>query len=334
VVDFRGVARLLGETVATTSRRTPFRFGLHVTRAMSVRDLRALAREAEASGYSTIVFPDHLGSHIAPIPAMAMAAEATNTLRVGTFVINNGLRNPVVLAHELATLDLLSDGRLEVGLGAGYAEAEHRMAGIPFDAMPARADRLEESLDILTRALAGERFTYSGEHYNLTEVECFPDCAQRPHPPFHVAGGSKGVLSLAGRRAQIAGLGARRRADGDLDPASITSASTERKIEWIREAAGPRFAELEINTYPVLSEVTITDHARREIGHIRDQLRRRAPGADLSEGELADSPHVFVGSTENLVAKLEGLRDRFGINYICSRDSVAFAPVIERLAGT
>ncbi|MDT0320420.1 TIGR03621 family F420-dependent LLM class oxidoreductase [Streptomyces millisiae] len=314
----------------------PFRFLTALARPHDGPGLAAHARRAEAIGYSALVIPDHLLAQYAPIPVLASAAAATETLRVGTFVFNTNLRHPAVLAQELATLDRLSGGRLEIGLGAGWNKPEHDAIGIPFEPVATRVARLTEAIRVLKGCFADERFSFAGEHYTITDYDAQPKPVQRPHPPFFVGGGGRRLLTLAAREAGIVGLAPRLGKDAQglptLDAPSITLAATEEKIGWIREAAGDRFPELELNSYPTGGPMVLTHDARGETRRRADQLRERT-GVELTAEELAESPHVFIGSLKELTRKFVDLRERLGISSFLLDDMETFAPIVEELAG-
>ena len=312
----------------------PFRFLATVDENPSFAELASLARKAEAVCCSAFVLPDHLIGQYAAMPLLAMVAAVTERLRVGTFVLNICLRHPAVLAQDLATLDALSGGRLEIGLGAGWNMPEHVAFGIPFEPTGDRIKRLTEAIAILKGCFAEGPFSFSGEHYVITGHDGAPKPAQRPHPPIFLGGGGKRLLTLAAREAQIIGL-APRLVQGDrprVDAWSLTAAATEEKISWIREAAGDRFGELELNTYPSGGPMVVTGdpraEARRRAGRLLEQT-----GVELTAEEILDSPHVFIGSIKDLTRKFVDLRERFGISSFLIDDLNALAPVVEELAG-
>jgi probable F420-dependent oxidoreductase len=312
----------------------PFRFLATVDEYGGLAELTALARKAEAVGCSAFVVPDHLIGQYAAVPMLAMVAAATERLRVGTFVLNACLRHPAVLAQDLATLDALSGGRLEIGLGAGWNKPEHDAIGIPFEPTGIRINRLTEAIAVLKGCFAEGPFSFSGEHYTITGHDGAPKPAQRPHPPILVGGGGKRLLTLAARQAQISGL-APRLVPGDpprLDARSLTAAATEEKIRWIREAAGDRFGDLELNTYPTGGPTVITGNPRAEARRRADRIRDQT-GVQLTVEEILDSPHVFIGSITDLTRKFADLRERFGISSFLIDDLDALAPVVEKLAG-
>jgi probable F420-dependent oxidoreductase len=312
----------------------PFRFLATVDGYPGFAELTSLARKAETVGCSAFVLPDHLIGQYAPMPLLAVVAAATERLRVGTFVLNAGLRHPAVLAQDLATLDVLSGGRLEIGLGAGWNKPEYDAIGIAFEPAGVRISRLTEVITILKGCFAEGPFSFSGEHYIVTGHDGAPKPAQRPHPPIFLGGGSKRLLTLAAREAQIIGL-APRLIQGDpprVDARSLTAAATEEKISWIRAAAGDRFGELELNTYPTGGPAVVTGNPRAEARRRADRIREQT-GVELTVEEILDSPHVFIGSIKDLARKFADLRERFGISSFLIDDLDALAPVVEELAG-
>src|ERR1700745_142120 len=255
----------------------PFRFLATAGEYRGPAELTSLARRAEAVGCSAFVVPDHLIGQYAAMPLLAMVAAATRRLRVGTCVLNVCLRHPAVLAQDLATLDTLSGGRLEIGLGAGWNKPEHDAIGIAFEPVGIRIKRLTEAITILKGCFAEGPFSFSGEHYTITGHDGAPKPVQRPHPPIFLGGGGKRLLTLAAREDQIIGL-APRLAQGDpprVDASSLTAAATEEKIRWIRQAAGDRFGELELNTYPTGGPTVVTDDPRAESRRRADRIREQ-----------------------------------------------------------
>jgi probable F420-dependent oxidoreductase len=314
----------------------PFRFLTDTSDQIDGPALAAFARRAESLGYSTLMMPDHLVGQYAPIPLLTAAAMATETLRVGTFVFNNNLRHPAVLAQDLATLDRLSGGRLELGIGAGWNKPEHEAIGIPFEPVGTRIAKLAEALAVLKGCFGDEKFSFAGEHYTITDYDAPPKPVQRPHPPIFIGGGGKRLLTLAGREAQIVGLAPRLAKDAQgaptLDTPSITLAATEEKIGWVRGAAGERFDEIELNTYPTGGPMVLTNDAKAEAARRADKLRVRT-GVGLTGQEILESPHMFIGSVKELTQKILELRERLGISSFLFDDMEAFAPIVEELAG-
>jgi probable F420-dependent oxidoreductase len=308
----------------------PFQFLADARAPMPARALGELARRAEGIGYHAFVIPDHLMDQMSPVPAMAAIAAATDRLRIAAFVLNNDLRHPAVLAQDLATLDVLSEGRLDVAIGAGWNQAEYDAIGVPFDPGPTRVSRLEEAVAVLKACFGDGAFSFEGDHYRITDHEGGPKPVQRPHPPFLIGGGGKRILSFAAREAQIIGLAPR-----IVRPpaaSTLTWEATVEKIGWVREAAGDRFDELVLNVYPTAIEPIITDQARAEARRVADLLASRGRD-ELSEQQVLESPHLFIGSLEGLVEKFQRMRDELGISSIMVGEPGLLDSIVERLAG-
>jgi probable F420-dependent oxidoreductase len=299
-------------------------------RAESASQYRNAARQWEDLGYSTLYVPDHFVDHpLAPIPAMAMVAEATQHLRVGSLVLGNDYKHPVVLAREAATLDLLSDGRLELGVGAGWMTVDYEKAGLPLDPPGRRVDRLAESITVLKGLFDEGPFTFHGEHYQIDDLDGSPKPVQKPGPPIVIGGGAKRVLSLAAREADIVGINANLRLGEAEHPdtaKSLSGAATDQKLSWVREAAGPRFDDLEIQQYAGF--VFFTDD--------RESLAEAmAPAFGVTPDVALETPIAIVGTAEQMVDDLLARRERWQMSYIVVDDAIAeqFAPVVSRLAG-
>jgi probable F420-dependent oxidoreductase len=311
----------------------PFRFLAALQDVLDGAAVAETARRAESMGYSALVVPDHLIEQLSPIPTLATIAAATERLRIGAFVHNNDLRHPAVLAQDLASLDVLSGGRLDVAIGAGWNRPEYEAIGLPFDPVGVRVARLTEAIAVLKGCFADGPFSFAGEYYTITDYDAGPAPIQRPHPPIFIGGGGRRVLTLAAREADIVGFAPRTAGNQRSDPLTITAAATEEKLGWVREAAGDRFASLEFNVYPSLWPVTLTDDPRAEAGRVIDHIRDRN-GVELSVDEVLGSPHIFVNSVDGFVEKFRILRERFGISSFMVGDLDELAPVVERLAGT
>lgn len=317
----------------------PFRFLADPGEVADGPGLAAVARRAEAMGYAALVYPDHVVAPFGMVPLLTWAAAATERLRVAPFVTNNDLRHPALLAQDLATLDVLSGGRVEVAVGAGWNRPEYDALGLSFDSVGVRVGRLAEAVAVLKGCFADGPFSFAGQHYAITGHDGLPKPIQRPGPPLFIGGGGRRVLALAGREADIVGLAPRTLASAAggpvvrSDPRSITLAATEEKIAWVREAAEDRFDGLELNVYPTGSAPQITDEPRRVAADILDGIRART-GVEVEVDEYLESPHVFIGSVDGLVAKLRELRERLGISSFMTGDVDTLAPVVERLAGT
>jgi probable F420-dependent oxidoreductase len=311
----------------------PFRFLADARAITTGPELADRARRAEQMGYSALVIPDHLMEQLSPVVAMATVAAATTTLRVSAFVMNNDLRHPAVLAHDLASIDVLSGGRLDIAIGAGWNKPEYDAIGLVFDPTPVRQARLAEAVAVLKGLFTGLPFSFAGDHYTITDYTARPVPVQRPHPPLLIGGGGRRTLTLAGREAGIVGLAPRIRPNATVDAASITLAATREKIGWVRDAAGERFPSLEFNIYPSAWPATITNDLRGEARRVIDSLRSRS-GVVLTEDDVIESPHLFIGSVDRLVEKFLQLREDLGITSILLGQIGELEPVLERLAGT
>jgi probable F420-dependent oxidoreductase len=305
----------------------PFRFAVQVSNAASPAAWRDLARKTEDLGYATLFMPDHLGEQWAPLIALAVAAEATTTLRVGTLVLDNDFRNPVFLAKEAATLDLLSEGRLELGLGAGWMRDDYDQSGIAFDPPATRVDRLGDAIGIMKDLWATGRSDHAGDHYTVAAAR-FPTPHRRPHPLLIVGGGSRAVLGLAGREADIVGVNPRL-TEGFYGPQAIASAAPEyydERVAWVREAAGDRFDSIEIQSLTFVVQI---------VKNGPELIEQMAPGFNMTPEQAADAPAALVGSVDELVETLERRRRRWSMNYwvVHEAEMEAFAPVVAALAG-
>ena len=307
-----------------------FRFGVEAMGGgMDAKGWRLLARRVESLGYATLVVVDHLGDQLAPMPAMLAAAEATSRLRVGSFVFANDLRHPALLAKDAATVDLLSDGRLELGIGAGWNRVEHERLGIPFASAGTRVERLAESVSILKGLFEQEAFSFDGRHYSVRDLAGLPRPVQRPHPPILVGGGGRRVLSLAAREADIVGLNPTL-ASGSVDARAMVSATadaTAKKAAWVCGAAGARFRKLELNIRIYHTMITVERTAA---------VADVAAATGLTPAQVLDSPHVLIGTIDQVVMDLEERRERYGLSYIVVTVDACepFAPVVARLSGT
>ncbi|HEY8301079.1 MAG TPA: TIGR03621 family F420-dependent LLM class oxidoreductase [Jatrophihabitans sp.] len=311
------------------SELRPFQFLADISPIVSGPELAERARHAEDLGYHGVVLPDHLIGQLSPTVALATVAAATSTLRLSAFVLNNDLRHPAVLAQDLASIAVLSGGRLDVAIGAGWNKPEYDAIGLDFDPIRVRQARLAESITVLKGLFSGEPFSFAGEHYTITEYAAKP--VPQQCPPFFIGGGGKRTLTLAGREADVVGL-APRITDSKLDAWSITLAATREKISWAREAAGDRADRLEFNTYPSGWPVTVTDDLHGEVARVIDALAQRT-GARLSEADVLDSPHLFIGSVDRLVEKVLQLREELGIRSFLFGEVGDLEPVIARLSG-
>ena len=296
----------------------PFRFGVVTGSASSHAAWVTMARQAEDLGYATLLVADHLSTGIAPLTALAVAAQATTSLRIGSFVFCNDYRHPAVLAKEVATLDLLSEGRFELGLGAGNWPSDYAQMGIPFDGAGTRVGRLEETIIILKKLFIEEVVNFTGKYYTITEMKGLPKPIQRPHPPIYIGSSGKRMLSTAAQQADIISIMPKGNAQG-IDPTDATPEAMANKLAWVREAAGERFSHLEFSSAAL--HMMITDG--------------RA-GAATQPAKLHGPSMARMSMTvEQAIEHLLEQRERFGVSYVQVLDSQleAFAPVIARLAG-
>ena len=257
------------------------------------------------------------------------AADATTTLRVGSLVFDNDYRHPVVLAKEAATLDLLSDGRFDLGLGAGWMASDYEQSGIPFDSPGVRIDRMEEGLAIIKGLLAGGAFSFTGKHYQISGLEGTPSPVQKPHPPLVIGGGGRRMLRLAAREADIVNVNYDLR-EGRVNRALVQTGlagATDEKLAWIREAAANRMEQIELSV--TIFFANITDDAAALAGGM-------AGGIGVDAAEVLDTPHFLIGTVDEVVEMLRERRERYGISHVILPGDVAesFAPVVERLSGT
>jgi probable F420-dependent oxidoreductase len=295
-----------------------------VSRGRSAEHWREIARRAEALGYDTLLMPDHITDQLAPMPALAAAAAATTTLRVGSFVFDNDYRNPVMLAKEATTLDLLSDGRLEFGLGAGWNTRDYRQLGIAYDLPKIRVDRMEEALALIKRLWTEEKVTHEGPHYRVRDATVLPRPTQRPHPPVMIGGGGPRMLRIAAREAQIVALAPSVNARGGPTLRTVTTASLEKRVAALRRSA--RFAELELNV--IVFDAAVTDRARSVVEALAARLKSAATA-------IVDTPFFMYGSRASLVEDLLARRERLGVSYIALPGTAmrGFGPVVAELRG-
>jgi probable F420-dependent oxidoreductase len=303
-----------------------FRFGVNVRTAGSAAEWAEKARTVERLGYAVLLVPDHLTDLLAPFPALVTAAAATTRLRIGTGVLNNDFRHPVLTAREAATLDVLSDGRFELGLGAGHMRSEYEQAGLPFDPGPTRIERLAEAVVILERLLGGETLTFAGRHYQVTGHTIHPRPVQRPRPPIFVGGNAPRLLRVAATAADIVGLTgiAFRRGGGKPDVSDFREAIVDERVQLVRERAGER---VELNV--LVQRVIATDDRRKAARELAEQW------PPLTADDILASPYVLVGTPDQMADDLCARRERWSISYVMTHEPFmeALAPVVERLAG-
>jgi probable F420-dependent oxidoreductase len=283
----------------------------------------------ESLGYAALYLPDHLNDQLGPIAASMAAADATTTLRVGSLVFDNDYRHPVVLAKEAATIDLLSDGRFDLGLGAGWLASDYKAAGIPYDSPGTRIERMEEGLQIIKGLMAGGTYSFTGKHYQVSEMKGFPLPFQKPHPPIVIGGGGRRMLQLAAREADIVNINfdlRAGRAGSDVARTGLAEA-TDEKLAWIKEAAGDRLEMIELSVYIFMANITADGESVAAI---------MASGIGSDPLEVLEIPHFLIGTVDEVAEQLRRRRDRYGISFVIVPGDVAesFAPVVARLAGT
>lgn len=318
--------------------RPPFRFAVQATNAAGGREWRDTVRRVEELGYSTLFLADHyLGpgpaqkiartprQDLAPIAAMAAAAAVTETLRIGCRVFCMDYHVPAVLAKEAATLDLLSDGRLEMGIGAGWSETEYNAMGLTFDRPGRRIAKLAEVVAVIKAHWAGEQLDFAGQIVQVRGYAGRPRAVQRPHPPIMIGGGGPRMLTYAAREADIVSMSSvpfvAHDADG-RDPHTVA----RRRIEAVRTAAGERYGRLEIESSPYFTAITDDSEAA---------LDAAASSTGIPTEVLREHPNVMIGSLESIVDTLYSRRESLGVNYVTVQQSQieSFAPIVERLHG-
>ena len=309
-----------------------FRFAAQLSKGPegTARSWAEQARRVEDLGYSALLMPDHFGDQLAPVPALAAVAAATTTLRLGSLVFGNDYRHPFVLAKEAATLDVLSEGRLELSLGAGWMKTDYEEAGLTYDTPRVRVERFEEAVQVLQGLMRTDGpFSFDGDYYQVHEHSLLPRPVQLPGPPLIIGGGGKRVLSFAARHADIVSINANLR-DGTGGPETAPNMSPERtreKVAWVKEAAGSRFDDLELNA--LIGFVMITDDASGIV-------EAMAPHFGIDAGDALHVPGVLLGTLDEMIEELQWRRHEYGITYwsIESDSWEDLAPVVSKLAGT
>jgi probable F420-dependent oxidoreductase len=290
------------------------------------------ARKTEALGYSALVVADHVWTQLAPLAALVAAAEATTTLRIGGYVFGNDFWHPAILAREVASIDLLSGGRLEFGIGTGWERDDYVRRGIVLDPPGVRRRRLAEAIQVFKGLFADGPCSFQGEFYTIDGLDALPKPAQRPHPPFLIGGGGPRMLALAAQQADIVSINMRTTEAGELDWPSGTAAAADEQVRWVREAAGARFDALELNA--IMFYVPTAD---REAAAAQLAAEWGIAEQGLSPADVLSCPHFLIGSNEQVIEELQQRRERYGISYVTivgEEHLEAFAPIVARLAGT
>jgi probable F420-dependent oxidoreductase len=289
----------------------PFRFAaqLSVSPDDTAKGWAEQARKAEDLGYSTLLMPDHFGDQYAPVPALMAAADATTTLRVGTLVHANDYKHPVVLAKEAATLDLLSGGRLELGMGAGWMRSDYEHSGISYDPPSVRVDRFEEAVAVVTGLLETDGvFSFEGEHYQVKELEALPRPAQHPRPPLTIGGGGRRMLGIAAREAEVVSINVNLRG-GSAAPSVVVDATpsqTKQKVQWVKDAAGDRFEAIELNS--LIGFVLETEDSERLV-------KALSQGVNISPDDAPHMPLALFGTMQEMEEELYWRRENYGFSY-------------------
>ena len=304
-----------------------FRFGVQVSKETSAKGWAELARRTEAAGYEVLTMPDHFTDQLAPIPALMAAASATTSLRVGALVFDNDYKHPVVLAKELATIDLLSEGRLEIGLGAGWMISDYEEAGIPYDSPKVRIDRFIEGVAVIRGAMAEGSFSFSGDHYTITNYNGQPKPMQA-RPPLLIGGGGKRVLSYAAREADIIGINGTMTA-GVVGPealSTMTAESVDEKVAIVAAAGAHRINDIELNIRTFF--VKVTNDRAATVDGISSMF-------GVSKDMIDASPFALIGSVEECIEQLLERRERWGFSYtIVGAENIdECAPIVAALRG-
>jgi probable F420-dependent oxidoreductase len=295
----------------------------------------ALARCAEDTGYASFMVPDHLG-RLSTFPALMAAAGATQNIKLSTYVLNQDFRHPAVLAQEATSVQLLTGGRLELGIGAGWARREYTQTGLQYDDAAMRVSRFDEYLQVVKGLLsATEPFSFDGQFFHLEDYAPLPKYSTPP--PILVGGGSPHILRISGRLADIISISTRASPDGRVDMPNVALGAVEKKLRYIRESAGERFDQIELNM--TIRDVCVAEDrraaARQLLASWASRPRMLANVEQVTEEDVLNSPHIAIGTAQQIVEQFETARERWGIAYIevSSTDADAIAPVVEQLAG-
>lgn len=308
----------------------PFRFGVQASTAPTAQAWAEFAKRVEDAGYDVLTMPDHFTQQLAPVPALMAAMDATTTLRTGALVFDNDYKHPVILAKELATMDVLSNGRTEIGLGAGWMISDYEQAGIAYDSPKVRIDRFIEGIRIIKGVMSEGPFSFTGEHYTITNYEGFPKPVQKPCPPLLIGGGGKRVLTFAAKEADIIGINGTM-TTGVVGPeplATMTAESVDEKVDIVAQAAtaAGRIHDIEMNIRTFF--VKVTDEREKTVDGISSMF-----GVD---NEMIDSsPFALIGSVDYCIEELIARREKWGFSYtIVGAENVdECAPIVAALRG-
>lgn len=303
------------------------RFGVQITMPGPDMSWGDTARRIESLGFSSMQMPDHFEDQLAVGPALGAAAEATTSLRLGALVFGNDYRHPVMLAKEMATLDVLSNGRTEFGIGAGWMRTDYEAAGMSYDRPGLRIERMVESIAIIQGLFGDDPVDFSGDHYTITQMNGLPKPVQTP-PPLLIGGGGKRMLGVAARHADIVGVTANLKA-GEVGPDAVADITPERfdeKLEWVRDAAGDRMADIELNAL-VMSTQVVDDQ--------QSAIDGTAAMFGFDSADAADTPILLIGNPDQIVRQIEERRERWGFTYFTVQGldtAIALEPVLAKLA--
>jgi probable F420-dependent oxidoreductase len=312
--------------------RRLFRFSVMTGGAASKQEWIDKACQAEDLGFDSLLFADHVHNHMGPIPAMAAAAMATRTLRFGSYMLGNDFRNPVLLAQEALTVDQVSDGRLDLGLGTGYMYYDYTQLGLVLDSPMTRIRRLEESIKIIKGYFAGKPFEHQGKYYNVKVDHISISPVQQPHPPILMGGGGKQMISLAAREADIFSFNPKTTREGWFDFNSISIEATDQKLQWFLDAAGERAAQVERSLAAPICQVTENEAQSLEI--IENFLKGFGAPDDVRVEDWLASPHVMLGSIDAIEEKFLAVRERYGVSHFVFFEPMEQkAEIVKRLAG-
>jgi probable F420-dependent oxidoreductase len=303
-----------------------FRFGVLASRAETAGDWRELARKAEGLGYSTLLIADHFGRQLAPLPALVAAASATSRLRLGTFVLDNDFRHPAATAKEAATVDVLTGGRLELGIGAGWNRSDYTKTGLTFEPAGTRVGKLDEAVQIVKLLFEGGEVDFDGRYYQLEGLEGQPQPIQRPRPPIMIGAAGRRMLTLAAREADILNFPDRPSVGVSTAGNPGLGLTMKEQMAIVRQHAGPRYAALELSS---LSIPRITDDVAGVIASLAELMKTTPEVVEAMPGTL-------VGSRQAIVDQLRANRERWDISYpvIPGGAMDSMAPVVAELAGT
>ena len=310
----------------------PMRFATQTGGAPSGREWLDRAKRIEALGYGTLAMPDHMvGGAWAAMPALAAAAVVAPKLRVGTLVMDNDFRNPTVFARECAALDVITNGRFELGIGAGWLDRDYQSTGIPFDRGRVRVARLAEAVTLMKRLFTVEKVTFVGEYYRVENAECRPKTVQQPFPPFLIAGGGAEILALAGREADIVAIvPSGITGSMQIPPERFRVETMREQVGIVRDAAGDRFGEIELSMF---LDCSLTDDRETTIAELA--AKSSSPERTVEPDVVRNNAYRGIGTLKEIRDHIVRLRDTIGITYFCLRgpDVEKLGPIVAELTG-